>query len=418
MEIDTDVAIIGGGAVGLCTAHALQTRGREVTVLERGTFEEGCSVGNAGLIVPSHVVPLAAPGAIREGLLWLLRRDSPFRIKPRIDLGLWHWLWRFFRASAEEHVKRSVPLLRDLNLKSRSIYEQWAREKEGKDFGFRDTGLLMLHKTEKGRNKDREEAKWAQEAGLEVSILDRDGVKEITPHVPTSVRGGVYYHQDALLNPHRLILALRRTLQQDGVSLRQGVSATGFDRQNGTVEAIRTTEGRCKAKDIVLAAGAWSSPLGKQLGIDVPVEPGKGYSVTYDVPEGRPEVPFILTEEKISVTPLEGRMRFAGTLELAGFDQSIDWNRVRPILDTAGEYVEGQSVEVEEQDVWVGFRPCTPDGLPIIGRVPSLDNVAVATGHSLMGVSLAAVTGQLVAEVLQGESSSIDLEPLQLNRFQ
>jgi D-amino-acid dehydrogenase len=275
----------------------------------------------------------------------------------------------------------------------------------------------MLHKTDKGRKKDREEARWAQDAGLDVNVLDREGVEKITPHVPASVQGGVYYQQDALLDPRRLMLNLRRTLQQGGGALRQGVGATGFELKNGAVEAVRTTNGRVRANDIVLAAGAWSAPLGDQLGIDVPVEPGKGYSITYEVPEGRPDVPFILTEDKISVTPLQERMRFAGTLELAGFDQGIDRSRVRPILDTAEEYVGRQVVGGEGNDVWVGFRPCTPDGLPIIGRVPSLDNVALATGHSLMGISLAAITGELVAEILQGEQPSVELESLGLDRF-
>lgn len=415
MDIETDVAIIGGGAVGLSVAYVLQQRGRTVTVLERGEFEAGCSTGNAGLIVPSHVIPLAAPGVIQQGLRWLLRRDSPFRIKPRLDVGLLRWLWRFYWACSEEHVERSIPLLRDLNLESRAIYEQWLG---AQNFGFRSTGLLMLHETETGKKKGEKEAERAREAGLEVSRLDSEELKEVSAHLPGSVQGGVYYHQDALLDPLQLIGSLRQTLAPEDVSLRGGVEVTGFERKNGAVQFIRTTNGRVRANDIVIAAGTWSAALGEQVGVNVPVEPGKGYSVTFNVPEERPSVPFILTEKKVSVTPLGDRMRFAGTLELSGFDRSVDWHRVQPILDTAERYVDDASGLSEVEDVWVGFRPCSPDGLPIIGRVPGIDNLALATGHSMMGISLAPITAELIADILEGQRPRIDVSLLRSDRFQ
>lgn len=401
----------------MSVARALQQRGRQVTVFERDEFAAGCSVGNAGLVVPSHVVPLAAPGVIRQGLRWLLRRDSPFRIKPRVDLGLLKWLWTFYNACSEEHVHRSVPLLRDLNLRSRSIYEAWSNADELDDFGFQSTGLLMLHKTEEGREEDLKEAEYARDAGLEVSVLSEGEVEQITPHLPSSTHGGVHYHQDALLDPMQLILTLRRTLERNGVSLYEGVAATGFVRENGRIQAIRTSEGRVHAKEVILAAGAWSSTIGKQLGIHVPVEPAKGYSVTFEVSDNRPEVPFILTEEKVSVTPLGNRMRFAGTLELAGFDSRVDRRRVGPILKVAEEYTDFNPEQLEEENVWVGFRPCTPDGLPIIGPVPEYENLTLATGHSMMGISLAPITGQLVAEHLVGDPPSVEMAPLHVRRF-
>ena len=418
MAIQTDVAVIGGGAVGLCTARALRTRGRQVTVIERGDLGAGCSVGNAGLVVPSHVVPLAAPGVIGQGLRWLMRRDSPFRIKPRLDLGFLGWLWQFYKACTEQHVEQSVPLLRDLSLKSRALHEKWAGTENGTGFGFEASGLLMLHETEKGRSEDLEEAEYARKAGLEVSVLDRDGVEELTAHVPSSVAGGVYYHQDAFLNPGRLIDALGCALDRDGATLCRNVAVTGFERENGTVRSIQTTDGPVEAEEIVLAAGAWSKPLGGELGLDVPVEPAKGYSVTYDVPNGRSDVPFILTEEKISVTPMGEQMRFAGTLELAGFDASVDPYRVGPILDVAAEYVSDlDPTGPETVDPWVGFRPCTPDGLPLVGRVPQYDNVVLATGHCMLGISLAPVTGQLVGDILSGTSPDLDVAPLRPDRF-
>lgn len=418
MATKTDVAVIGGGVVGLCTAHALQKRGHQVTVIERDDLGAGCSSGNAGLVVPSHVVPLAAPGVIAQGLRWLLRRDSPFRIKPRLDLGLLRWLWTFYKACNERHVERSIPILRDLSLKSRSLFETWANGGGETDFGYRSSGLLMAHTTEKGRKKDLDEAERAREAGLEVSVLDRGEVEELAPHAPRSVGGGVYYHQDALLEPSRLIDALEQSLEQQGAVVQRGIAVTGFERENGSIRSLRTEEGAIEAQDIVLAAGAWSAPLGDKLGLNVPIEPAKGYSVTFEVPTGRPEVPFILTEEKVSVTPMGDQVRFAGTLELAGFDSSVDTYRIKPILEVAAEYVPHVDPERPSTvDPWVGFRPCTPDGLPVVGRVSKYDNVLLATGHCMLGVSLAPVTGQLVSEIIEGETTEVDPASLRLARF-
>lgn len=411
-----DVVVIGGGVIGLCVARALGQRGRHVTVLDKEELGEGCSTGNAGLLVPSHVVPLAAPGVVGQGLRWLFQRGSPFRIKPRWDLRLFRWLWTFYRSCNAEHVRRAAPVLRDLSLASRSRYEDWAGGDF--DFGFRSSGLLIAYETTKGREHERKHVEWAREVGIEASLLDRTGVDEVTPHLPASVKGGVYYHGDALLEPTRLIQVLARQIEQQGADLRQGVAVTGFECQDNTVRLVQTTEGSIAPEDVVLAAGAWSGPLGRELGLRVPVEPGKGYSVTLEGPSDAPDVPFILTEKKISVTPLGGRMRFGGTLELAGFDASIDGRRLRPILKTAAEYVPSINVESPDAvDAWVGFRPCTPDGLPIIGPVPGYDNLVLATGHSMMGVSLAPITGQLVAETVQGETPTFDVAPVRLSRF-
>lgn len=413
-----DVVVVGGGVVGLCIAQALQRQGREVTVVEKADLGAGCSKGNAGLVVPSHVIPLAAPGVIAQGMRWMLRRTSPFRIKPRLDFGLFSWLWAFRNFCNEEHVQRSIPVLRDLNLASRHLFETWTEEATIGDFGFEPSGLLMLHTTEKGCKKDQAEAERACQAGLDVSVLDRDELDDLTTPLPASVQGGVYYHQDALLHPVRLVEGLEKHLRQKGVALRTDTAVVGFEQQKGTIRALRTTQETLQAKEIVLAAGSWSAPLAQELDLSLPVEPAKGYSVTFEAPDERPAIPFILTETKVSVTPMNGQMRFAGTLELAGFDASVDPHRVKPILETAAEYVPDVDPGTpEEADVWVGFRPCTPDGLPVIGRVPRYDNLVIATGHGMMGVSMAPITGQLVAEIVQGETPSIDMQLLQPARF-
>lgn len=418
MAEHVDIVVIGGGVVGLCVARALRERGRHVTVVEKTELEAGCSSGNAGLVVPSHVVPLAAPGVIAQGLTWLLRRGSPFRIKPRLDLDLLRWLWRFRKACTCRHVTRSVPVLRDLNLGSRALFEKWERSEEEDDFGFKPSGLLMLHETKKGREKDLSAAERARKAGLEVSILDRDGLGEMSARLPAASCGGVYYHQDALLDPSRLIGVLAGWLERRDVQLRTGTAVTDFERAKGAIRTVHTTKGALHPEEVVLAAGSWSAALSRELDVFLPVQPAKGYSVTFEAPNETPEVPFILTEKKVSVTPLGNRVRFAGTLELAGFDASIDTRRVKPLLDVAAAYVPDVDPDgLVAPEVWTGFRPCTPDGLPVIGRASRYRNLVLATGHCMMGVSLAPITGQLVAEIIEGEAPSIDLHLLQYGRF-
>jgi D-amino-acid dehydrogenase len=307
-----------------------------------------------------------------------------------------------------------------LSLESRALYKEWSAEANGEKLGFRESGLLMLYSTEAGREEAVEEAERASDAGLKVQILDREGLEEHTPHLLAAVTGGIYYSQDGMLTPARLIDTLEEELiQQDQATLWPDVSVTGFGRENGSIETIRTTNGAVEPENVVMAAGAWSAPLGQQLGLDVPIEPAKGYSVTFDVPDGRPDLPFLLTEEKVSVTPMGEQVRFAGTLELAGFDASVDPYRLAPILDVANEYALcDEPVSSGTVDPWVGFRPCTPDGLPIIGPVSQYDNLVMATGHCMLGISLAPITGRLVAEVLEHEALTVDLKPLRLQRFQ
>lgn len=418
MAQQTDVLVIGGGVVGLSTANALLDQGRSVTILERKCSGAGASWGNAGLVAPRYIIPLAAPGVVAQGLWWMLDRKSPFRIKPRLDLDLLRWLWSFWSFCSEEHVERSIPVLRDLNLASREHYEKWASSSEMQDFGFRPSGSMVVHCTEKGRKKDLKKAQRAQEAGLNVSVLERRELDDVLSNGPSEALGGVHYHQDALLNPVRLLSALKQRADEEGGELRSGCAVTGFEQRNGAIHRVRTPRGEWEANEVILAAGAWSAALARQIGVDLPIQPAKGYSVTYSDPSETPDLPYVHTETKVAVTPMDGQVRCAGTLELAGFDGAVDSERATPILEEAARYVPHVRPDAPEQEnVWAGFRPCTPDGLPVIGRVPSIDNLVIATGHGMMGVSMSPITGQLVTKIVQGDSLPMDSSPLSPTRF-
>jgi len=412
-----DVLVIGGGVVGICTARYLRERGRQVAVVDKGEVCSGSSYGNAGLIVPSHSVPLAEPGVIAQGLRWLLRSESPFYIKPRFDRELISWLWKFRRACSRRHVQRSMPLIRDLHLESLRLFEELAACQE-LDFGFHGRGMMLVCKSEKGLEGVREEARLMQEIGLEAEFLDQAAVQELEPNVRFDVAGGVFYPQDAHLDPARFVRGLARHLEDQGVEIHMSTEVLGLATSGGRITAVETTKGDFAAAEVVLAGGAWSPGIVRDLPLRLPIQPAKGYSVTVERPAACPVVPFVLTEAKVAVTPMGEILRFAGTLEMAGLDLSINRRRVQAILRAVPRYLPDLDPDqLELVEIWRGLRPCTPDGLPFLGRCRAYRNLTVAAGHAMIGLSLGPVTGRLAAQVVMDEEPTIDLTALRVERF-
>lgn len=417
MDARAEVLVIGAGAVGICAAHYLSSRGRQVGVLDKGEVCSGCSHGNAGLVVPSHSVPLAAPGVLAKGLKWMFNPESPFYIKPRLDLELCSWLWRFGRACTHQRMRRAVPLLRDLSLESARLFEE-LEALPGLDFGFEQRGLLTLYQSAKGLEEGRQQAGVLAEAGIEVRLLDPAQVQELEPRACGPLAGGIFYPQDAHLTPGRFVRELARHIQEKGVEIHPSTEVLGFELQGRRIARVRTTRGDFAVDQVVLASGSWSPALARLLDLRLPIQPAKGYSITVERPPQGPAIPLVLAEAKVGVTPMGQSLRFAGTLELAGFDFSIDQRRVGAIRRAVPQYLPDLDPEkLEVQEVWCGLRPCTPDGLPFLGRPRAWENLVVAAGHAMIGVSLAPVTGKLVAQLVDGERPHIDLEALRVERF-
>ena len=415
MTQQTDVLVIGGGVVGICTAHFLREQGREVTVVEKDEVCAGSSYGNAGLIVPSHSVPLAEPGVIAQGLRWMFDPDSPFYIKWRWDRDLVAWLWQFRKASTMRRVRQAMPLLRDMHLESFRLYEALAAEL---DFAFGHEGRLLLCKTEQGMESVHEEAELMQEIGIEVEMVDAQQAQECAEVVELDCVGGAFYVQDAHLDPARLVRALAARCVKRGVQLNEKTEVLGFGKQGRRIQVVETTCGDFAADEVVLCSGAWSPGVGRGLGLSLPVQPAKGYSVTVRKPDPCPEVPLMLVEARVGTTPMGDKLRFAGTLELAGMDTSINRRRVAAIVNAVPRYVPAWTSDALELiEVWRGLRPCTPDGLPFLGRPRDYDNLTVAAGHAMIGVSLGAVTGAVTACVVQGEEPGFDLSLCNVDRF-
>ncbi len=407
-----DVAVVGGGVVGVACAYFLAERGRSVEVLDAGEVGGGCSYGNAGLVVPSHSIPMAAPGALSRGLKWMLDPESPFYVKFRWDRALWSWLWRFRSACREEAVRRAVPLLRDLSLESLRLYDALA----GPACHYGRRGLLLAYRSEEGLRDGIHEAELLAEHGLRSERLDEAALRARVPALRPGLRGGIHYPDDAHLHPSLFVADLARKAAAKGAVFRPGTRVLGFERSGRRVTRARTSAGDVAAEDFVLAAGAWSPETAEDLGLRLPIQPAKGYSLSFRSPPAPPEIPLLLMEVRVAVTPMGPVLRLAGTLELAGMDFSINERRVAAIRKGAAEYLEGtESLELLE--TWRGMRPCTPDGLPILGRPPHLDNVVLATGHAMIGLSLAPVTGKLVAEMAEGKRPSIDVGALAPSRF-
>ncbi len=416
MSNNSDLLIIGAGAVGLCCAYYLVEAGCQVTVLEKGAVGAGCSSGNAGMIVPSHVIPLASPGMVAKGLKSLFHPASPFYIQPRPSLALLTWLWRFYRASTLRHVQRAMPLLRDLHLASLAEFERLA-ERLDNSFGFQKRGLLLLYRSAAGEAECRELAEAAHRVGLAAEMLSREEIARRDPNLETRA-DGVYFCGDAHLEPMAFLDALGAHLRGQGVRLLTDTEVLGLVARNGRVERVQTSSGTFAAREVVLAGGAWSPGLVRGLGVRLPLQPGKGYSVTFSPERSLFQMPLICTEARVAVTPFAERVRVAGTLELSGLDRSVNLRRVQAMLQAVPEYLACLPVpRVSPAEVWTGFRPCTPDGLPYVGRFERYRNLIAATGHAMLGLSLAPVTGKLVADIILGRRSEIDMGLLSPQRY-
>jgi D-amino-acid dehydrogenase len=416
MSIDVDVLVVGGGSIGVCVAHYLAGQGREVTIVEMGEICSGASYGNAGFIVPSHSVPLASPGVVLKGLKWMLDPDSPFYIKPRFDLQLFRWLLEFSWASRKAKAYRSMPVILELMRSSMTLFQELDKL-EDLEFGFEQRGLLFNFQTRKGLEDGLKEADLLRGIGLEPKAFDRAGLQELEPSLAfENIVGGIHYPEDAHLAPAVFVRNLAARAEKRGVKILPLTEVLALETPGKRITAVRTTRGDFAPREVVLAGGAWSPLLVQGMNIRLPIQPAKGYSITTRKPPSCPAIPLALGEAKIGITPLKDTLRFAGTLELAGLNMNITRRRVDAILQAVKSGFP-ELADAEVLEIWRGQRPCTPDGLPIIGRPDSVENLIIAGGHSMLGVSLGPITGKLVAQIISGEKPEVDLAPMSPARF-
>lgn len=410
------VGIIGGGIVGLCSAWYLQAAGFEVTVVDKGDFKTGCSYGNAGMIVPSHIVPLAAPGALLKGLKWLLNPQSPFAIQPGFDLEIFRWLYSFYCSANKKKVALAIPHLAKISLLSKSLYQQLSLE-PALDFQLNEQGILMLYQKEKTGEAEHKLAEMANSLGIAAQILSKEALAKMDSIITYQVKGAVYFPGDAHINPTQFLRTLKAALIRKGVHLVGNKTVDQFQVEGKKVRAISSDKDRLSFDHYVVCCGAWTGELMKQIPAKIPVVAGKGYSFMIPNEIGL-RFPSLLLDHKVSVTPIGNQIRFGGTMEIGSRSHKINKSRVKGIVGAIPQYYPQLKVKMPEKtDIWHGFRPCSPDGLPFIGKVDGFDNLTVATGHGMMGLSLAPATGKLLSQMIAGQKPDIDLSAFKVSRF-
>jgi D-amino-acid dehydrogenase len=411
------VGIIGGGIIGLTSAYYLVKAGHKVTVIEKGNLQEGCSFGNAGMIVPSHFIPLAAPGMISKGIRWMFNSRSPFYVRPSLSPDLLKWGYLFYKHANQANVDKAIPALKELSFYSRSLYQQLAKELPF-DFGYNERGLLMLYQSEEIEKEEKETAEVANHFGVEARVLTADQVQELEPDVKVNVRGGVYFPGDAHLTPQNLINSLILFLKKSGVEFITDCEVFDFKIENSKIQTLVTNLGNYSFDEIVLATGSWSGTIAKRLQLSLPMLAGKGYSFTLNNVQKNIRIPSIFLEARVAVTPMDNSLRFGGTMEITGVNHKISMNRVRGIVESIPKYYPEMKVDVPTKEkVWHGLRPCSPDGLPYIGRSQQLHNLIIATGHSMLGISLGPGTGKMVADLVDEKKPDVGLLSFNPERF-
>ncbi|MEO8239686.1 MAG: FAD-dependent oxidoreductase [Flavobacterium sp.] len=408
------VSIVGGGIIGLCSAYYLAKEGYEVVVFDKSDMTDGCSYGNAGMIVPSHIIPLAQPGMIAQGIKWMFDSQSPFYVKPRLSTDLMKWGLQFYKHANLKHVEKAMPALCDLSLLSKELYQDLA--KESNSFFYEEKGLLMLYKTDKTGEEIHHEGKLAEALGLKVDFLSKEEVSKLETGTSTNVIGGVHYKSDAHIYPQKFMQFIKEELNRLNVKIKQQTLVKDFVLKNNAITEIVTDKGTFTTDEVVLASGSWSPDIAKKLNINISILPGKGYSFTLKDKSHKPSIPTILCEGKVAVTPMNNDIRFGGTMEITHTnDTKINRNRVQGIVNSINDFYPDLKIEMpKEEETWFGFRPCTPSGMPIIARDKKIKNLTLVTGHAMMGLSLAPATGKIVSEIISGKRTSVDTEMFQL----
>lgn len=419
MTKSKSVLICGGGIVGLCTAHYLAREGFAVTVIERNAEgADSCAHGSAGYVSPSHVEPVAAPGMVWQGLKWMMSSRSPFYIKPRLDPALMRWGWLFARSCTPEHRLRAAPVLAQHCLESRKLFVELAAQ-TGNSFEFEAQGLFNLCKTSETVAKyEKGLAALANSVGIEAKILTPQQVAELEPGARMDIAGAVYFPIDAHISPRKFIPALVLLLKQQGVKFHWSTEVRGWRSEGGRVTGVSTSVGELVADEYVLATGSWAPETIRGLGLRLPMQAGKGYSLTIEKPRFKLKKPMILSERRVAVTPMGGALRFGGTMEIAGHTDNVRPERIEQIVAAAQFYFPDMRAEdFAGIKPWFGYRPVSPDGMPYIGRFAKQTNLTAACGHAMLGVTLAPITGHVVAELLAGKKPSVDLSLTNPDRY-
>lgn len=411
----SQVLIIGGGIIGLSCAVALAEKNIEVVVLEKNKIGFGCSYGNAGWMTPCFAMPLPMPGMLFKSLKWLLNPEGPLYIKPTPSPLLFRWMFQFLKAMNQTQAQAAIEAMVELSKVSLQGYEKLG--KEFSEIGFQKKGLLMVGQSKTGVLAAEEEMHLVADYGVPGIKLSPQLIREMEPSLTGELAGGVYFPEEAHGEPLKIVQALATKARTLGVEIQEDTEFQQAQIKNGKIQSIKTNRGDLKAENYVLATGSWSTELARQLQISVPILGGKGYAMIVPPLNIQPKHPMMLVEKKIAVTPRESSLRIAGTLELVNQDFSITDRRVQAIVKGAREFLPLPE-ELQVQELWRGLRPCTPDGVPLIGFTKNISNLMLACGHQMLGLQSGLGTGVLVADLISKGHSELNRKVYSPDRFQ
>ena len=408
--------MVGAGTIGIACAHYLNKAGLQVTVIDRGTVASACSHGNCGYICPSHVPPLTEPGAFAIALKSLFNPQAAFRVKPRLSPAMWNWMWQFARRCNHRQVLTAGKHLQSILDASMNEYRNLVQE-EALDCEWKENGLLYVLRTQRGMDAfAKNDRMLTQQFGVSANRIEGDRLADFDPGLKPGLAGAFHYPNDTSVRPDRLNQQWAERLRAKGVQFIEQCELTGVHKNAGFITHLATTQGELQAEHYVFAMGAWSTRWSNELQCPIPIEPGKGYSVTMNRVECLPSHPILFPEHKVGVSPFENGLRLGSMMEFSGYDTSIREQRIQQLRDSARPYLVA-SVDGEAKETWYGWRPMTWDSLPIIGAMPNLENAFLATGHNMLGLSLAPCTGRLIAELVTGQQTHIDALPYSPSRF-
>jgi D-amino-acid dehydrogenase len=414
---DPDVLIIGGGVVGLFCAYFLRLCGSSVVVVERGAVggPASCSSGNTGFVGTHGAVPLAEPGLPIRALLGLLNPGSPFSIRPRWDGDLLRWLRYFGQACNEEAARVSFARLVDMKKRSLEILRELCAS--GRLAAtFTAPGMLLACKTPAGFERACRSVLPAADSGVPLRVLTPAQLRELEPDAEFDITGALYNEDGAALRVPDFVREFARTLEGMGAEILSQVEVTGFEVTGGMITRALTPHGDLRPREVIIAAGAWSAACARMLDVGLPLQPVKGYAVTVMAPHGKPQRPVVLTEAKAALMPMGDRLRCAGILELSGRPGHVSARRVAGLMRMVGAYLP-RLKNTPTLETWSGLRPCSPDGLPFLGRAERYSNLSVACGHGHIGMGLAPVSGELLAQMISGKQPAMDLAPFRISRY-
>lgn len=415
MQNKTDVLIIGGGVIGLACAYYLLKEGRSVRIIEKDTIGKGASAGNCGFIFSSHILPLCSPGTVKSEFQRFLSGTSQLIIKPALDISRLMWLLNFARKCNPAHLFHAISAREEILRHSKFLYENIFSE-NAFQCDQKQNGILIVFKTKKEFEKYSETIRWLEEFSLPVEKLVGDDMFKLEPALSKEVHAAWFYKTDAHLRPEKLLENWKQAIIRIGGIVEENCELRHFNLTGKRITGISTSNGMYAANDVVLAAGAWTAQISKWLKLKVPIQPAKGYSITFNNDSKFPEIPCIFYEKRIAATLWGNEGRLGGIMEFCGLNSISYAHRIRQIHEGANEYLS-KPLAINGAEEWSGFRPMSYDDLPVIGRSARYPNLILAAGHGTTGLSMAPSTGKLVSEIIAGKKPFMDISAYSSDRF-